>query len=230
MNDRAALIQEISRLSQEYWERAKSPYLLSAMGPDLKRRGFDFQAIMRPLRLRQFVEYFLDDTLTVIADPSLPLKIGVVPKEATSSKTAAELFRQIPDVTSDEFYRLKPSVFSAFVRSLPQGYRRYLDIKSRNYQYKDLPEGEAVGTDFVEIERNYIVDDFDSAPSKKRDLYRNLEAWMAKNGLKKEELAFGSGETRQGQDILSAVLQRLSDEELARITMPLDIVKKLSRL
>lgn len=230
MNDRNALVEEIARLTQVHWINTNSPFLLSAMGPELKERGFDFQAIMRPLRLRQFVEYFLDDRLKVISDPNTPLKIGAVPKEALDSATPAELFSHTKtEVGVGEFYRLKPSIFSAFVKELPQGYKRYVDIKSKNYRYRDLPEEESVGSDFMPIERTKIVSDFDSTVTKKKILYANFEDWVENHGLKLGDFTFESADARRGHDIMSEILERLSNEELARISMPLDIVKKLGR-
>jgi hypothetical protein len=227
VNERGALVEEISRLSLQHWDKLKTPYLLSAMGPDLKYRGFDFQAIIKPLRLRQFIEYFLDDRLKVIADPNTPLKIGVVPNHVLEKKTPADLFKPTLNEARDGLYKLKPSIFSAFVSELPSDHKRYVDLKSNNYRYRDLPAAEIVGTDFVEIHRENIVSDFNSGTSKKDDLYQNFENWVAKNKLKKDDFIFEPGGVRQGHDLLSAMLQRLSDEELARVSIPLDIIKKL---
>ena len=126
-------------------------------------------------------------------------------------------------------YKVKPAVLAAFIRPLDIGLQRVIDLGSASNQFKDVPAGSAVEKTSIEIPRKFLVSNFDDGQESQEAFYNNFEVWLEENGLKKEAFFFDAAlrQIPHATNILTMIFANLTDDELARISLPLDIAKKL---
>jgi hypothetical protein len=230
MSDREKLADCILVLTTAHWRTKKSPLLLSNLAPALAKQGFEYKNIVSPLKLKQFIEMFLEGKVYFIEDPRKKLKIGLIPSAVPKPDKVEDVFdRANLDRVQNVKYKIQPAAFAAFIRPLNSGHRRFIDMNTPTHQFSDIPESVAPEPAFIEVPRNLIVENFDTDSDSREKLYANFENWLTENKLKKEGFLYDSSSRQlgHGANLLALIFGNLTDEDLARIIVPLDIAKKL---
>ena len=233
---RAELAAEIETLVSTTFAQRRQVVLLSYLGQALRKRGYDFRAILGDQKLADFIRSELADKVRVVATPAGPLIFAAYPAEVTLESeidpfgTSGSVSAKEPQESSDREKRelVARGVWFAFSHALEPGKARVLRLEP-DVEYEDYDEsGEK--PDGYEIARDVIVP-VGSVPRHQRNeiIYDNIRAWAAQNGVPFKLLLEAQTEKSFRRSALDVILGSLSESDLARITMPLDVVAKLRR-
>ena len=201
----------IVRLVQEFWDEHQKPLLLSQLGA----QDIGKQAKEQAGGLRAYVERL--DQLTVIQHSGIQALVGVVPRDVRES--ADDLLNR----TQSDTTTYHPAVWAAFRKELYRSKRRYISTEPP-INFTDIQEG-APPSGFVEIQREHIANPADRVS----EVVRRIKAWLEANH-KVDPAVFNRstmGQRLPANDLLGRVLLALEPDELRRMSIPLDIVRKL---
>jgi hypothetical protein len=228
----ASLKDKLVEIVSSYWKRLGTACLLSALGPILVRAGYNYRIILGEKKLSDFIRFECADALRIIPHPADPKVLAVIPKDVeVSAENTEYLFSRRSEVP--KFTR---GAWSAFLVELKPKMKRFLNTQPP-FEFTDIPEYGALPPDnYVEVDRTYIRPSFEAyvPPAKTQE---KLEEWAANKRidlnifkterLTKSEAIFAGETTRHSSRAIDVLLSSLSNDELARISLPLDIVKKL---
>ena len=221
------LADRIVRLVEEHWDQHEKPLLLSQLG------SLDNGEIAKSTKqesggLKAYLQDHLADRVRVIQHSSNFTVIGAIPAQATLDDNISidELFFRLSHQPAKQVARYHPAVWAAFRRLLEESKLRYLKITTPVH-FVDIAEDEKP-EGFVEVDRKFIADS-NADPS---EIEENIISWVQNNKL---EISIFQAKRRlpgmhfPSSDLLSKLLASLGEEDLRRISMPLDIVHKLRR-
>ena len=210
-----SLDREIVGYVRRHWDEEQTPLLLSALGGQvdirehLKNDG------------RSLADYLLErlaDQINVIRHTTNPTVVAAVPADASGDFDSL-LEKARGRHAGADASRFAPALWAAFRRPLDDTKERYVSVK-RPIRFIDValeerPKGR------IAIPREYISD----APG----VYERIEKWMQENNIDRAPLLseIRASEKLPADDVLGRFLSALDPEELARVSIPLDIVKKL---
>lgn len=233
-----ALKQEIVELVTEHWHTHQKVYLLSNLGQTLMRRGFDLQAILAGRKFMNYISTELKDKIIVFPSPNNPLKIGVVPANVEVTESTEAIFSP-PDNRhggDPKIPTFAPAFWAAFTRPIPTGRVRTLSL-SPKIQFQEVSETAATQSGKRTVSSDFIVsaETSDSGDYRKR-VYENIQRWLVENTIDESAVLARSSTTeratteeRTRSSLLEHLLSTLTDEEMRRISLPLDIVARLSK-
>lgn len=221
------LKQSVLHSIESHWSEHKTPILLAQLGfMDNGEISNQLSKLELGLNLKQFIETYLDEVATIQRDTMNKAIIGVMPTKALEKHPSAFdlLFKTIKDNKITELK--KPRKFSQFIwiafrKELKNGYSRYVSLEPDG-EFYDIKLGAAVPAQTIEI----CNDELSSEKEKAVATAHKIENWAKKNDLELESLLLN--ETTQPSSLLSTILDVLSDADLKRISIPLDIIKKLN--
>lgn len=209
----------------EHWKANQRPILLSDLGVELGEKC-DYRLLIAPLKLRQFIHTYLAKDVTPVTHPTIKQKTGTIPygETFTFEIAGADALR----TTRTKSQRIKPTVWAAFVKPLPEGFQRYIDVSNEFLRFKDLsdplpgniahlrsvPEGSIKDTS----DPDYNADDIVSA----------ISQWALDNHVPIEKTYFVEPKAPSTGKFFEQ-FQVLSESDLRRIDIPFDIVVKLAR-
>lgn len=232
------LSDAIVSLAELHWRKNKNPLLLSQLGPMLIDEEYDFKKIIQPLGLRAFIEFSLSHKVSVVAHPTQKMKIGVVPN-GIEQRDAAILFENKERVDSvgpilrstRTNYKIKQTIWYAFIKPLDSGRQRYVDMKDEYYHFEDKKGINSLDSSrFVEIPRDLIIENFENTDQSAIQIYRNFEVWVNQNNLNSEWFIIRDKIPTEHQGGCSDFLQffeGLSSEELSKIHIPFETLFKI---
>ena len=232
--EKASLNQKIRQLAEETWDAQKRPILLSDLGA---RDGGEISRATRThaQSLRQYIEFELKDKVRTVSHSDNPVVIGVVPRTAeTDSISNFDLFLEkcfSSDPRSEKPIRFHPVFWHAFRKPLDEGLRRFLTL-SDWLQVLDVAENESAPENTLEVDRKFIAD---QPAAKDEEVYKNIESWADSHGRQPIQFSYGAvarnykrtKRSRTGS-VLDRLLDVLGQDDLRRITLPMDIVRKLA--
>lgn len=233
---RAELACQVDALVSSTFAQRRQVVLLSYLGQALRKRGFDFREILGEQKLADFIKSELAEKVKVVATPAGPLILAAAPADVDLSAEIDPFgtSRSVSATASDEPAErdkrelLNRGVWFAFSHALETGKARVLrlepDMEYEDYDVGgDKPEGLDVPTE--------LIVPVGSVPRQQRNanIYENIRAWAAQNGVSFRQLLEAPAERSVRRNALDVLLATLSDSELSRISMPLDVVAKLRR-
>ena len=202
---------------RRHWDEERTPLLLSTLGgrDDIRERvKNEGSSLAGYLRAR------LAGQIEVIRHMANPAVVAAVPAGASGDFDSL-LEKARGRHTRADAPRFAPALSAAFRIPLDDTKERYVSVK-RPIRFIDValeerPEGR------IAIPRGYISD----APG----IYERIEKWVQENSIDRAPLLFEvrAGEKLPADDVLGRFLIALDPEELARVSIPLDIVKKLRK-
>lgn len=209
--------QIVDRVS-ERWKENKTPLLLSELG-SMENGIIGRHAKEKAPNLKGYLENYLAEFIQVVSHPDKAGVVGVIPAE-------------MKDFSIDAFAKgVNRKIFhspfwAAFRRPLDTPKRRYLSLEPPNYfqdtELEEAPDG------FIEIEPRYIAD----ADTETIEITKHIEGWIKLNNLDESQFlsAHKKKDSSLPQDsLLDRFLLALDVEDLKRVSMPLDIIRKLRR-
>ena len=224
--------KEITGTVQNYWDANQKVMLLSQLGAQLRNKNLWSKGSVRET-LTEFIEKNLSDTLRVERHPNNPLILGILPKSALLSRPLREYFG--PSKKSDRLPRYHPSFWAGFSKAINSGCRRFMNIDTRHFDDVPATSESPKNVSTHEIPADIIpdsdIEDRDAAIAKK------IEAWAQQYDVDLSSFIVSSQRTsaawvrgperRQHQSLLDRMLEALSEKDMVRVQMPLDIVNKL---
>ena len=124
--------------------------------------------------------------------------------------------------------RYASSVWAAFTRPLLEDQRRFIDIRTLQFGSEESQLG-GPGTDVREISREYIRP-LDTTGSAIEGVGNRIERWIQEQHLDPVQFLVQTRHIARDTraSLLDQVINALSDEQLRRISLPLDVIRTLS--
>lgn len=227
-------------LCREHWQKHQKAYLDSRLGLDLSRLDIDVRGSVG-MKLQPFIMQHMTDKLQIRRSPTSGENItilGLFPLDAKLGEPLSAYFDFGPPKTKTP--RLNPRFWAAFAVPLMPGFRRFFDLKT--FLFEDVPQDQPAPDDKLEIDLSNVVPE--SVAHRSSEIIHRIRGWLDVNKLPITDFVAGrhlegphtypplatmeerpvSGTSRT---ILHALVESLNSRELARITMPLDVVAKL---
>ena len=207
---------------RQFWNENSRPLLLSQLGAQDNGRIAN-RAKEQVGGLGTYLRNRLQDRVRVIQHTTKPTVIGAVPSDAdVPNSNLDELLNQTQTQSHKTTFRLHPAFWAAFRKPLGDSLRRYMSIQPPLH-FRDVDQ-EIQSSGFVEIRREYVL----AADADAKTVQDTINMWLADNGL--DATAFGRANrppSLPSDDLLGRMLLALEPEELKRMSIPLDIVRKL---
>lgn len=223
--------EKIRDVTTEYWLEYQKPLFLTQIKSVLKRNGMDVERLLAGKKLKQFLEEDTTAGYRIVKPPTdaTGQRWALVPENVDPSAAFATWEES---KTSNHAGGSSPSIiwfnrriFAAFVKTLAEGHRRYIRLDAPP-SFDDLPDGTPCPPGSKEIDRRYIKQG--DAPLDNQIVANQLRAWASEEDVPLSELIAKKQEPLdRGRDRLADALRSLDKTELARISVPLDLVLKL---
>jgi len=229
-NAEAKTLRFIEDFVQQHWDELGSVCYLSNLGFRLKNDLPESQKVVAD-GLHEFLRR--NPIVRVVQHPEISQKIGAVPLSVAVPDQIEDLFSKKVSSSSDKKWGSYEQVFwDAFIKPI-DGEVRFVCLDDTGIEVSD---GQASDKkeDCYEITSQDQTKDLAGATISERvaATHEAISAWLEKNSLQQE--AFSAPKKnlrRRGGDRLDDffnVFGGLSEEELSRIAIPLDILFKLS--
>ena len=232
--EKALLNQKIRQLAEETWDAQKRPILLSKLGAH-DGGEISHAARTHAQTLRQYIEFELEDKVRTVRHSDNLMVIGVVPRTAETDSISnfdpmlEECFGS--DTRSERPIRFHPVFWQAFRKPLDARLRRFLTL-SDWVQVLDVAENEPEPANALEVDRKFIADQPDT---KDEEVYNNIESWANYHGRQPIHFSHGAVSRRykgakrsRTGSVLDRLLNVLGQDDLRRMNLPMDIVRKLA--
>lgn len=185
--------------------------------------------------LKAYILQNLSDDVRLVSHSNIEGTVSAVPiNDDTASIQSFDAYieKSLPSEATGRPRRFKASVWAAFRKSLPDGLNRFIRFEpyiSFRDTGDDNPE-----SDELPIDRPYVAADDHTTD---HEVYENVLKWAGDNNVDPGQLVRSPPLRDSGREgdlaradarsVLDAVLVALDDDDLARLSVPLDIVKKL---
>jgi hypothetical protein len=222
-----------------HWNRYRSALLFSTIGTYLIKKGFDTAALFQGRKLIDIISSEFSTEIKVVRSSLSAEKIGLIPKDEYEEGKDDEYFKKQdkPHVRLKKPSFIPNVIWLAFSRPLAEGYARYISTEQK-LSYRDIKDKNGAESKIagIKINKDLIIIDADNDQTKHDELIKNVEQWILENlsEVRKEGLAerpiSTSASLSLGKDsVLHRMIASLTTEDLARISLPMDIVEKLLR-
>ncbi|MCY3873611.1 MAG: hypothetical protein OXF88_04885 [Rhodobacteraceae bacterium] len=209
---------------EDHWAEHKKPLLLSQLG-DKENGNVAHVAKEKSGSLKAYLESHLAERVRVVQHSSKPQVIGALPAQNSIDDGISidELFSEASGPKAVAVARYHPAVWAAFRKPLDNGNVRYLSVEGL-IRFVDVTSA-MNRAGYVKVDREFIGS-MDNDP---KVIETNILRWTDTNGLDAFRFRSRKPSVRQfpSNDLLSAFLASLGEEDLRRISIPLDIVHKL---
>jgi hypothetical protein len=222
----------------EHWEKHHRALTLAALGNQMKSKGFDLKTFLKGQKLASFIHTELAAELYVAADPEDAGTLGVLPRSQQNNKDA---FRGvIKTYGSPPIPRYQQAIWQAFTRPIREGTTRIVTL-SPTFNFFDANEESRKGLTAADT---YVIAVDDIAQRQPlednghfaRRVSEKIVSWHEKHALptagphlqRNQELGKG-GTAGLTATTLDRLLDALSKEQLARVSLPLDVIDSLRK-
>lgn len=209
------------------WKNSEIPVLLAQVPELLKKQSINHRDIIGQLTLKEAIIGADFKEIQILVDPDNELTWALAPRDLNISPTS--IFSKLksashrgPEGTKNQ--RFKRVVWRAFTESLEGAQRRFLSLSGAEIRWEDVDADDS--SNLIrpfEIKQAYISDD----PSDRNfaSVSQNVNRWCAENCLDFNVLLVASKSEKFDFWIR---LGQLPQNELARISIPGDLVHKLT--
>lgn len=156
-----------------------------------------------------------------------PSVAAVVPREIEEDEDS--LFEKIPKRTHDHIGgtgpRFRPSFWAAFRVPLDETMARYISTQEP-IRFLDISSSDPKPGNHIEIGRQFIA----SSDSESIEIQQKIGEWLKENDLDPKPFLIDAKEKSiplPSKDVLGRLLLSLDSDDLKRVHIPMDIVKKL---
>lgn len=225
MTDSAAeLADRVTELVDEHWRAHDEPLLLSQLGTaDQGNVG----RLARELcgNLAVFIKRNAVDRVRLANGSSHPLVLAAVPANVDQKVEVDDLLAKARERAATNGPRFHRAFWAAFRVPLEEGQRRFLSARTP-IRFEDAPaanENRPAG--HVEVERQYIAD----ADCDVHMVQQLIARWLDANELDQGTFLASNSAVADlpRDDLLGRLLIALDADDLKRVAIPLDIIRKL---
>jgi hypothetical protein len=198
--------------------------LLSKVPKVLVDAGISSSDFLQGRRLKAAIEVDAKGDLKLIHNPDSALEWAVVPNEISDSDIL-QLFKSRASV-NPEIPQLYKWFFAAFVKALPAGHRRFI-LESG---FEDRPSDGTQSSNNFEILETEILKNVGDTKVPSTEVVSAAEKWCVRNNLKISKFEDrGPSNLSSAQHSSKNILDisALTEADLKRIVLPLDIVLKI---
>lgn len=226
---------EIIKMVNDSWDQEKKLVLLARIGQHLNRSGLDLKGYLKGKKLASEINHGnLGKKIKLVTSPQDKLVHAAAPINAELSSELEIYFKKDQELKAKEKnIKFNKIIWIAFTRPLNENKDRFIKIVP-DLSFQDIQKGTEVPDIF--LDRKFIV--FDEIPRKSdRDLNveKNIMQWAKENqidieDIKEKDFDRNSKTEKICISMLEKIISSLDSSELKRISLPLDIVKKLNNL
>jgi len=205
---------------EKHFQEHGQGLFLSNLGLELSKECPGFRELLDGRKLAEYVQAELVDAVSIMEHSSNNLIKIVVPRK--KGNDAAGSFSE-PEISAstDVGPRYKRGVWLAFTKPLNDGMKRIIKTTGNPF-FKDIPSSNEAPDGFIEIPRVEI------ASGEASIVHRNIQGWIASNDIDAAMVEVGDSKYA-GDSVLDRIISALSESDLKRIQLPLDIIQKLSK-
>ena len=235
MNDDVSLDEldgRVVSLVEQCWADREAPLLLSALGNEGGGRiGREAKGVSGSLRA--YLRDRIADKIQIIEHSSKESVIGIIPKNVYNSQWSKQEIDNLLDRTSNTQDRIHsslrylPAIWTAFNKPLEEDKERFLSPSEPFFFLDEIPSNKPAG--FKDISRDYIL----GFKSDQTAISNNIRKWATENNFDIERFLAKQSNDRKNlpsNDLLGHMVTTLSLDDLKRLTIPMDIVKKLREI
>ena len=224
-DDLNAKITDFVRAS---WERGGKPLLLSQLGNEdngtIARLARDFAG-----GLERYLQTQLSDTITIIHHTDNPKVKFALPIDVNADDFGGwdSLIETFLVEKSKVTLRFFPAFWAAFRKFLTPSKKRYLHIEHPIW-FKDSST-EEINSDLVEIDPQYVS--LPEAPDS--DVTANIFRWLEDKDFPAQKFTLDDQQPIRKSDtrnLLDEIFVSLENDELRRLSIPMDVAKKLKNI
>lgn len=223
----------IEELVSSHWESARSVCYLSEIGPRLNTEIPGWRDAL-PMGLREYLRG--NPVVHLVEYPGIREKVGAVPLSVSLPDDVRGLFPRPGEIALSRNHRIAfmQEFWDGFIRPI-EGHARYviLDDGGQVTVRDEPPDNESDAA--YEITRDDLSRSLPDQPIASRvdETHAAIDRWLRKQSLEARLFARPRGQRRQlvaGSRLarLIGALDGLPDEDLARMTIPVDILIKLN--
>lgn len=195
-------------------------FFVAQVKPFLAKQNIDFESLLNGRQVRRFLESEMPELEQVQHDHE-PTNWGLVPADANVETPTSKYFARSGTHQQSEF-PYQNALKVAFTRALEPGKARWVSFNPA--RFVDLPAGEQAQAS-VELPADDIT------PGLANDrLVERVESFLKSCGLNPEALKIGQARVVQpprGRTALHQLLALIPSGDLSRVSMPLDLVRRL---
>ncbi|MBL3554264.1 hypothetical protein [Rhodovulum sulfidophilum] len=231
MNDISQIEKFVTNEVVERWRDTSSATLLSGLGLKIRNQFEDFD-VKTYGGLRAFCENI--STIVIVQHPDSAQKIGAIPADVAHPDDLRDVFMSSPAAPAGPVY--DDRFWKAFSTTVVD--RRYIKILADG-SFDVIESGEGGNGEVFEVLKEDIPDlpQTTPIPQKVDETHMKISNWLERNGLTDRVEVFKKGVKSSSNrieggglnDLLKA-FSRLNDDELRRISIPADVIAKLSGL
>lgn len=232
-----ALKQRIIDQVVQHWTEKKQILLLAQLGARLNREGLNLGEALGGRKLASFIEDELASNLSIMRLEAAPLTVGVVPKEVAEGEGIPGYFAPSRYESSQpvETPRIQPAFWAAFLKQLSPGMARKIEFEPKIH-WRDVPSEAPDLAAAKVIGQEFIVNDTGLSPNEVSvQVFNSIKKWLTANSValdvvqekRDHQGAIDANIKADGNNLMARIISALSQEQLQRTQLPLDVVSRL---
>lgn len=223
-----ALKKAIQEIVDQHWRAYGLALLLSELGKSLGAQQTRYRETLGGQKLAVFIASHLSDEIQIFRLCLKKASVWVAPKCAKLSADASASFKPVGHRPQFNLPRFDNSVWLAFRRPVKPHYIRYIRLEPA-VKFRDVPACSSAEDD------EFIITESDiSAKDDVAQIGAHILNWAHTHGINVERLKKPRSAptlkptiANTEESVFSLMVTALSDAELAKLSLPLDIVVKL---
>jgi len=216
------------------WSQTGRAYNLAKATPCLRDGGVVVEDHLQGRKLKDAIQEDAKSDLRLVRDPNRPLTWGLVPSGVDVPVDQSSLFEAAKPAPENDEPRYARGVWIAFSKPLFVGRRRFLSISSTGPEFEEVGIGEPLPPSGTEIDAEYIWSPNEQLPlvtDRDKLISSKIKSWATAKGIEIERLLaetyIDRHKTRSKIRIKYIDISGLTEEDKARISIPLDVIEKL---
>ncbi|MCE8005410.1 hypothetical protein [Aestuariivita sp.] len=221
--------EKLNELVAERWAAVGKPVFLSQARPLLKKSGLDLPSEAHSIGVKDYLEIHASDFFQIVRPTDDPKDVAwaLAPKHLSRD----EVFKKYEEekrspTNSAEAPRFHKAIWSAFHIPKQDQTERYLNLTGKP-SFLNVESGNEAPEGWSHIPAQYLHSGNDQVD---RDVTeKNLRRWFEDNqaDIDKTVVIQRKEAQRGSQNDFFLAMSRLSERDLSRISVPLDLVVKL---
>lgn len=223
-------IEVVAGATEARWATGK-PLFLAQIPGELRKHDIELSAILAGRSLREAISIDASHRLRLVQDPNNLLSWGVIPRSAPTGTNLDQLFRKPSqsEKAASTQPRYKRWFFTAFIKPISPYHRRWIS----NDGFDDLPKSDPAPPGAVEVERTAPIRTEPNVLVDNTVVHQAIRDWATGAGVNLEVYYSTSVHPKHSaanlSSLFSLAFEALSDDDLKRVMIPLDIIVKLLR-
>jgi hypothetical protein len=230
-SDLDAIKDAIDAFTQDGWKATKRAVLLTHVGTHLRKLGL-WPLPGPKISLSEFVRTHLAGRVRLEQAPANPLSWALFPADAELEEDKSSYFSIMPRPQMEALAAptYLPFFWAAFAKPIPQGMNRYIVLATQLFRDVASPDARPDGSFEV------CPDDIppENIENRAAEIVKRIKEWSNRCNVELRQFEDTSRPQKKkvtipARSALDHLLDALTDKDLVRVQMPLDVVAKLRR-